>query len=897
MERVLVFDRNGSWLLELNESEVFGLTRYEEVNGEHSLTIETTRRLEIGQRILTQDATGKWREYSVYGIEDTHDSTVPLAVYYCVWTLQTDLMGTHVSAMPGVQTPVNAATALASVVSGTSRWTVGTVTNGNTGGASMYDTDGWTALSTFVETWGGEIDVTITVDMKSGVTARAIDNKPAIGEQTAQRRFDFGADIKSVQRTIADTPLYCRISPRGKGELNDNGTYGRRITIESVNGGLDYLQNDDVVDYVKLPSGNSYEYPTEIVVNEEIETPADLKAWAQSILVEHTTPQVTYDVDVLQVAREGVDMQGVSLGDKVQVVDRKFWGGIRLEERVIAMTVDELTGKTSQVKLGAVQQDFADIFSSISKRVDNLDYAVGSIASGTSAYIESLLERLNEEINATGGYTYIVEGNGIRTYNAAVSDPLVGAEASAVVEIKGGTIRIANTKTAQGAWVWKTVFTSGHVAANLVTAAQITTGYIGSSGSTFIDLDNDIIQLGDQSGVWTNITSDAFDIREGATTVMAHFGYGEGTAQSGTANAPYFTLGERESGSTVGNWSTAEGMRATASGYASHAEGTVNTARGQASHAEGSGNIATNEASHAEGFNNTASGTYSHVEGSSCTASGYDSHAEGQGTEASGIYSHAQNQGTVAASDHQTALGKYNVSDSGDNYAVIIGNGRSNARSNALTVKWDGSVAHGGVHYLESSNIDRDGSNPSSDTYADSYIVMQDSGGERIGEVRVNETSDGTMRLRLNVFNESNSTEQHNTLQMAVAKDGTCSYSVTDPAAFRNALGLNTWSSVTTTDWVTPSSGWSVTNTSVEYNAALKAVRVKLQLNATSAHSAGNSTIATVASDYRPSFRAVLPSLASNSQAAYFDSGGSMTANISSVASGSSVYYAGVYYL
>ena len=851
MERVLIFDRDGSWLLELNESEVFGLTRYEEVNGEHSLTIETTRRLEIGQRILTQDATGKWREYSVYGIEDTHDDTMPLAVYYCVWTLQTDLMGTHVSAMPGVQTPVNAATALASVVSGTSRWTVGTVTNGNTGGASMYDTDGWTALSTFVETWSGEIDVTITVDMKSGVTARAIDNKPAIGEQTAKRRFDFGADIKSVQRTIADTPLYCRISPRGKGELNDNGTYGRRITIESVNGGLDYLQNDDVVDYVKLPSGNSYEYPTEIVVNEEIETPADLKAWAQSILVEHTTPQVTYDVDVLQVAREGVDMQGVSLGDKVQVVDRKFWDGIRLEERVIAMTVDELTGKTSQVKLGAVQQDFADMFSSISKRVDELDYAVGSIASGTSAYIENLLDRINDEVNATGGYTYIIEGNGIRTYNAAVSDPLVGAEASAVVEIKGGTIRIANTKTAQGEWIWKTVFTSGHVAADVVTAAQITTGYIGSSGGTFIDLDNDVAQFGDHTGVWASVDSDSFDIWRQSNNIVT-------LAENGVSFSKY-------NGNTLTN--SMQLVPSTRNVYIYY--GTTATMYPDVSGYD----VETSGGSSVPGANgNNSLDLFMSNDYIQASNANFDNIYSSQGLTAGGA----------------VLLDSLLIYDNMTRNAIITKTGN-------VTVS--GYVEQGGVHYLESSNIDRDGSNPDSETYGNSYLLLDDSGGERIGEVRISEASDGTMRLRLNVFNESNSTEQHNTLQMAVAKDGTCSYSVTDPAAFRNALGLNTWSSVTANNWVTPASGWSVTNTSVEYNAALKAVRVKLQLSATSAHSAGNSTIATVASDYRPSFRAVLSSLASNSQAAYFDSGGSMTANISSVASGSSVYYAGVYYL
>lgn len=117
-------------------------------------------------------------------------------------------------------------------------------------------------------------------------------------------------------------------------------------------------------------------------------------------------------------------------------------------------------------------------------------------AESTPEYMEALVTRLNNEINATGGYTYLVPGTGFVTYDTAVSDPAVGAEASSATEIRGGTVRIANSKDAQGNWEWRTVFTAGHIAGDLVTAAQITTGYIGSAGSTYIDLDNNTIQLG-----------------------------------------------------------------------------------------------------------------------------------------------------------------------------------------------------------------------------------------------------------------------------------------------------------------------------------------------------------------------------------------------------------------
>lgn len=240
----------------------------------------------------------------------------------------------------------------------------------------------------------------------------------------------------------------------------------------------------------------------------------------------------------------------------------------------------------------------------------------------------------------------------------------------------------------------------------------------------------------------------------GNNVEIVHLGYGPGTnSGGGTSSAPYYTIGVRSSGSTVGNYSVAEGYDTKATGYTSHAEGYKTNANSIYSHAEGSMTTTSNNAAHAEGYNTNASGTYSHAEGSgttasdnaahaegsgttasgeeshaegiSTTASGNDSHAEGTSTTASerdahaegyyttaseheahaegyyttasGRYSHAQNCYTTAQRKSQTALGEFNLLDTagttttrGD-YAVIVGNGTAtNARSNALTVKWDG---------------------------------------------------------------------------------------------------------------------------------------------------------------------------------------------------------------
>ena len=138
------------------------------------------------------------------------------------------------------------------------------------------------------------------------------------------------------------------------------------------------------------------------------------------------------------------------------------------------------------------------------------------------------------------------------------------------------------------------------------------------------------------------------------------------------------------------------GTAADAVGADSVSMGSGNTSSGRASFATGFGTGAIADYAFAEGEETEASGRASHVEGRYCTAAATASHAEGLQSEAAAAAAHAQNAGTIAASWAQTAIGQYNVADSADTYALIIGNGADlNTRANALTVDWNGGVNMG----------------------------------------------------------------------------------------------------------------------------------------------------------------------------------------------------------
>ena len=93
----------------------------------------------------------------------------------------------------------------------------------------------------------------------------------------------------------------------------------------------------------------------------------------------------------------------------------------------------------------------------------------------------------------------------------------------------------------------------------------------------------------------------------------------------------------------------------------------------------------------------TTIGDYSFAEGNTTTASGEFSHAEGSGTIASGNYSHAEGWGTKASSNYQHVHGKYNIEDTSNTYAEIVGNGEQLANSNAHTLDWSGNAWYAGT--------------------------------------------------------------------------------------------------------------------------------------------------------------------------------------------------------
>lgn len=223
------------------------------------------------------------------------------------------------------------------------------------------------------------------------------------------------------------------------------------------------------------------------------------------------------------------------------------------------------------------------------------------------------------------------------------------------------------------------------------------------------------------AGVAGNTAFGQYAHAEGHSTAYANYSHSEGYSAVGNssdssmgryAHAEGYTTvtgqyahGEGYYGQALGKSSHVEGEGSSyAFGIGSHAEGyRTFSGRDQAvgstvynyTHAEGKQTYAIGEGSHAEGNGSKAYGNYSHAQGTNSMARGVNSHAGGTASEtgasapgsiAQGIYAQTTNIG-------EAAFGKCNSSDntSGHETMFSVGNGTSaSARSNLFELKADG---------------------------------------------------------------------------------------------------------------------------------------------------------------------------------------------------------------
>lgn len=444
---------------------------HEKLNGLNVLEFTTLDRdIKNKDRVVFQDELGIWHEFIVESIDDTHEDVF----VYCEDSFY-ETRGDYIDDRRFVN--ANFATVAQAVMSYT-RWNCKILGDLGKGTVNFYRTS---VKSAVFEDMQNKFDFEIKTYVEitnSRISQRVIELRKQRGHDNG-KRFTYDKDIDSISRTIDSTEFCTALYAYGKGEETENGGYGRRIDISKVNNGKKYVENTKAKEQFGKYVKGKREHIFATYIFGDIDDRKKLLEQAKKKLEELSEFKVTYKCDVLVLNKLLEDRQheGIELGDTVAIIDKDI--NIRIRARVVERKSYLNSTKADEIVLGNFIEDYAtqqakikSDLKSISNTINEQGQAITDLKNFD--YYASIVQELNDRINATGGYVYISkDGQGLITY-----DKPIDKNPTKAIQLKGGAIRIANSKKSDGSWNWTTFGTGDGFTADKIIAGILQGGKV-----------------------------------------------------------------------------------------------------------------------------------------------------------------------------------------------------------------------------------------------------------------------------------------------------------------------------------------------------------------------------------------------------------------------------------
>lgn len=497
----MIFDRWGNPLGDLPYA--IKAIRTRATDGTDTLDITTIGEINKDERIAFKDSMGRWAEYLCQSTQTARAAGMPVTVAYCTGGIA-ELSRTYIEDKRNRN--ANAKACLAKALEGT-RWTVGTVETGTltrTADLAFYHCTVLEAVQKTADTYGLEVQTEYQPDPTGNrIGQRIIHLVEHRGSTSTTKRFEYGKDLTQIKRDIDAGDVITRLYGWGKGieqtneEGEPTGGYSHKISFADVNNGKPYVQDDQALanwgivgaDGTKHHSEASADFP-------DCEDPKELLNLTKAALKTRTTPVVSYTADVTALGQAGYDPEGTDVGDSVQIIDTSFTTPLRLEGRILQIEED-LAGSLADTKitLGNIRQSYTQRLAAQQQALDKLvsnSGAWNSAAGGTGPYMKDLIDRINQIMNATGGYAYLKPGQGIYVY-----DKPEDQNPTQCIHIGGGYWRIADHKKPNGDWDFRALANGKGIFADTVFTGRLS----DAAGLNYWDMDTGEFSLSARSTI------------------------------------------------------------------------------------------------------------------------------------------------------------------------------------------------------------------------------------------------------------------------------------------------------------------------------------------------------------------------------------------------------------
>lgn len=536
--RYMIFDRWGNPLGDL--PYVIKALRTRATDGTDTLDITTIGEINKDERIAFKDSMGRWAEYLCQSTQTARAAGMPVTVAYCAGSIA-ELSRTYIEDKRNRN--ANAKACLAKALEGT-RWTVGTVETGTITGMadlSFYHCTVLEAVQKTADTYGLEVQTEVQPDPTGNrIGQRIIHLLEHRGSTNTTKRFEYGKDLTQIKRDIDAGDVITRLYGWGKGieQTNEEGEatggYGRKISFADVNNGKPYIQDDNALANWGIVGADGTKHHSEASVDfPDCEDPKELLNLTKAALKTRTTPVVSYTADVTALGQAGYDPEGTDVGDSVQIIDTSFATPLRLEGRILQIEED-LAGSLADTKitLGNIRQSYTQRMAAQQQALDKLvsnSGAWNSAAGGTGPYMKDLIDRINQIMNATGGYTYLKPGQGIYVY-----DKPEDQNPTQCIHIGGGYWRIADHKKPNGDWDFRALANGKGIFADTVFTGRLS----DAAGLNYWDMDTGDFSLSARSTIGGKTVQQYADgaVSDAKTYAEAIMAYGSNLVRNPNGN-------------------------------------------------------------------------------------------------------------------------------------------------------------------------------------------------------------------------------------------------------------------------------------------------------------------------------------------------------------------------
>lgn len=534
----MIFDRWGNPLGDLPYA--IKAIRTRATDGTDTLDVTTIGEINKDERIVFKDSMGRWAEYVCQSTQTARAAGMPVTVAYCAGGIA-ELSRTYIEDKRNRN--ANAKACLAKALEGT-RWTVGTVETGTITGAAdlaFYHCTVLEAVQKTADTYGLEVQTEYQPDPTGNrIGQRIIHLVEHRGSTNTTKRFEYGKDLTQIKRDIDAGDVITRLYGWGKGieQTNEEGEatggYGRKISFADVNNGKPYIQDDQALANWGIVGADGTKHHSEASVDfPDCEDPKELLNLTKAALKTRTTPTVSYTADVTALGQAGYDPEGTDVGDSVQIIDTSFTTPLRLEGRILQIEED-LAGSLADTKitLGNIRQTYTQRMAAQQQALDKLvsnSGAWNSAAGGAGPYMKDLIDRINQIMNATGGYTYLKPGQGIYVY-----DKPEDQNPTQCIHIGGGYWRIADHKKPNGDWDFRALANGKGIFADTVFTGRLS----DAAGLNYWDMDTGEFSLSARSTIGGKTVQQYADgaVSDAKTYAEAIMAYGSNLVRNPNGN-------------------------------------------------------------------------------------------------------------------------------------------------------------------------------------------------------------------------------------------------------------------------------------------------------------------------------------------------------------------------